>query len=684
MQSIQIDFKQIKGVLMSLSECYKQVLMNWFKEEESKRRFLDKIVETMEHNWRKNIFVIEAPTGYGKSTISATVSLFSLKSDNSLKCIIAFPLRTLLEDQYSKFVGQKRKCEESKNGKSFLGDLEEKQIKKIVGKRYMHNPDSRYLIKPITLTTVDTLALTLFGIPPECLDRVVKAWDGTIGGSMGHYLFSWGSVVSSNIVLDEVHLLADSTKSLGFLMALMKIAADFDQKLILMSATIPDALKSILLNNEYFSGDEVEFIGFTVEDDPDFCRDREEKEYDVIFEEVDEKDKFNRIESWIRENSQFSRVIVVFNTAGDAIKFYDRICNETNNLKKGFSKVILIHGRFSEADRERKIDEIECLKSSSSSPQPHGNESLRDYLIISTQVIEAGVDISSNLFITEVAPASSLIQRLGRFLRYSTEEGDDRGRAIIWYEKEEEGEEQLKYKVYDRELVEKTIKWLKDNSEERDNKYYVKLNVHLPETRDSGRKGYKDLLNYVYESDAFETGKIGELIRDFEGIFLHLENASLIAVEKFLEMEGSFVRDELQIPVVPKNVIDDLKDESGAQSKGYLEPSDFTRRFVVPVSLRTFRNKISAAHGVVIVKTKEENGKKITKPDFVAKEDDRWLLSILGRLEEMGKKQKNAPNDKLAEVARDILMYIFRKNVLAFVMDVKYDENLGLEVDGHD
>ena len=241
---------------MVLIECYKQVLKNWFGTEENERKFIDHVMDVLKKHWNdKNIFIIEAPTGYGKSVISATISLFSLKNKDCLKCIVTFPLRTLLEDQYCKFVGEhnvKKNGKEEilcKNKRSFLGDIDQNLRLKIIGKRYMHNPDSRYLIKPITLTTVDTLVLTLFGIPPECIDKVVRAWDGTMGGSLGHYLFSWGSVVFSNIVLDEVHLLADSTKSLSFLIALMKIAKDFDQKLILMSATLSNALKSIVYGN---------------------------------------------------------------------------------------------------------------------------------------------------------------------------------------------------------------------------------------------------------------------------------------------------------------------------------------------------------------------------------------------------------------------------------------------------
>ena len=72
----------------------------------------------MSSKWdNKNIFIVEAPTGYGKTTLTATLALYTLK--NELKTIIVYPLRSLLEDQYKKF-------------SKLLGEED------VLGKRYMH------------------------------------------------------------------------------------------------------------------------------------------------------------------------------------------------------------------------------------------------------------------------------------------------------------------------------------------------------------------------------------------------------------------------------------------------------------------------------------------------------------------------------------------------------------------
>jgi CRISPR-associated endonuclease/helicase Cas3 len=127
----------------------------------------------------------------------------------------------------------------------------------------------------------------------------------------------------------------------------------------------------------------------------------------------------------------FRRSVVVFNTVDEAVKFYE-IARERSDIEK--SRVLLVHSRFTGEDREEKRRRIEELKR------------LDEYLIVATHVIEAGVDISSDLFISDLAPASSLIQRLGRFLRYDEKEG----KIYLWYE----DEKREKYKgVYYLDLL---------------------------------------------------------------------------------------------------------------------------------------------------------------------------------------------------------------------------------------
>jgi CRISPR-associated endonuclease/helicase Cas3 len=447
------------------------------------------------------VLVIEAPTGYGKSMISQAFALRSLCE--GLKCIVAFPLRALLEDQLSKF-------------RAMLSRLNYDE--RIIGARYMHHPESKYLLRPISLTTIDTLSLTLFGMAPEDLETALKYYDGTSTRSMGHYLFSRSMVLLSDLVLDEVHLLADMTKSLNFLVALIWIMASHGGRVALMSATIPRALEELLRAEGERIG--LGFAKFSENPDEAFLEERRRKRYEVHLEGI-RGDKFERILGWLKEGMRdgFRRSIVAFNTIPEAIEFY-KMARERLALPR--DGVLLLHSRFTEADRAMKGKRIRELGESD------------EYLIVATQVIEAGVDISSDLFISDLAPASSLIQRLGRFLRYK---GEAEGRVHLWYEDWVEGKGRYKG-VYDWGLIEGTRDFLEGRSS---------MNFHDPES-------YGPLLDYVYHEGSFSVS--WKEIRELISITKVLRDPRW-AIEAFMRLEGSFVREDALIPAIPSPSLTD-------------------------------------------------------------------------------------------------------------------------------
>jgi len=544
-------------------------------QEREERPFLNYAAEKAEEN---RISVIEAPTGYGKSMLSQAFALRSLKE--GLKCIVAFPLRTLLEDQLKKFRNLVEKS-------GFDGEN--------VGARYMHYQESRYLIKPITLTTIDTLSLTLFGIAPEDLEAALHSYDGTLTRSLGHYLFSRAMVFLSDVVLDEVHLLSDTTKSLNFLIALIRITASQGGRALFMSATIPKPLEELLRRECGDVG--LHITRFSEKPDKDFLDERRRKKYDVSAEKLNH-DKFEKILGWVKEEMGrgFKRAIVVFNTVNEAIEFYKKA---KTDLDVPHDKMLLLHSRFAAEDREAKMKKIESLKKCS------------EYLIVSTQVIEAGVDISSNLFISDLAPASTIIQRVGRFLRYR---GEEEGKLYLWYEKKEDGVDG-KYKgVYDLNLLEKTLRFL--------NRKDVKLNFHDPES-------YQPLLDYVYDESAFHLDP--KNIRKLLSIPYVLESP-YEAVKMFIQLEGSFVRDDTIVPIIPSSI-----------SYEALPTKELIKHIVPINSSLLFRLKPKE----MLVVKEEKFVKELVEKIW----DKEWLLRT-----------------------------IFKPYFLAFIVEGEYDGELGLVI----
>jgi CRISPR-associated endonuclease/helicase Cas3 len=98
--------------------------------------------------------------------------------------------------------------------------------------------------------------------------------------------------------------------------------------------------------------------------------------------------------------------LVVVNTVKLAVAVY-QVLSKDKALKG--TDIRLIHSRFRPADRApwRKA----FLNRSACGPGT-------DRIIVATQVIEAGVDLSAGLLITELAPWASLVQRFGRCARW--------------------------------------------------------------------------------------------------------------------------------------------------------------------------------------------------------------------------------------------------------------------------
>ncbi len=106
----------------------------------------------------------------------------------------------------------------------------------------------------------------------------------------------------------------------------------------------------------------------------------------------------------------------------------------------------VLHSRFREGDRKARMQLL---------------DEKQDRIIIATQVVEAGVDISAHTLITELAPWPSLVQRFGRCNRRG--EYDDA--EIVWIDidsSEEASGLVLPYESESLEIARSLIKTITD------------------------------------------------------------------------------------------------------------------------------------------------------------------------------------------------------------------------------
>ena len=93
--------------------------------------------------------------------------------------------------------------------------------------------------------------------------------------------------------------------------------------------------------------------------------------------------------------------LAIVNTVERAQEVYRALTNARGKLLPDAEKV-LVHSRFREEDRRKKNKAI--------ARKPEGG----GLVVVATQAVEAGVDISARTLITELAPWPSMVQRFGR------------------------------------------------------------------------------------------------------------------------------------------------------------------------------------------------------------------------------------------------------------------------------
>jgi CRISPR-associated endonuclease/helicase Cas3 len=114
-----------------------------------------------------------------------------------------------------------------------------------------------------------------------------------------------------------------------------------------------------------------------------------------------------------------TRTLVVLNTVEAAQATFAALRKLTDEDRA--TKTVLLHSRFRPGDREAH------MRAAIAEPESGGT------IVVSTQVIEAGVDTSCRTLLTETAPFSSIVQRLGRCNRA----GEHPKASVLWLDRGE-------------------------------------------------------------------------------------------------------------------------------------------------------------------------------------------------------------------------------------------------------
>lgn len=245
-----------------------------------------------------------------------------------------------------------------------------------------------------------------------------------------------GAVLSAYLVADELHLFPRN-QALTTLLWFLKNRPDLP--FCLMTATLTEPMAEQLadhLDADLISGLPTADAAFLGVDSRTRSLHWQAEPFDA--------------EQITRLAQEHRRLLVVVNTVDRAIQL-GREVRRAFEGTSGSAKIWVLHSRYYSDDRDRITEEVMTVFG-------RGDQQLTERgICIATQVVEAGLDISADIMLTELALANALIQRWGRCARWGGDglvvvapPPDDR---VFPYISEE-----------DAPLVKRTREWLETNA----------------------------------------------------------------------------------------------------------------------------------------------------------------------------------------------------------------------------
>ncbi|MEM2145523.1 MAG: CRISPR-associated helicase Cas3', partial [Candidatus Jordarchaeaceae archaeon] len=255
-------------------------------------------------------------------------------------------------------------------------------------------PESNLFSERAIITTVDQYFTAFAGAP--------LSW----GARQSHAVA--GASLTSYTVFDEVHLL-NPKNGLQLLFAILRLRDRWALPTTVMTATLPDSVINFLVFN----------CGL--------------KKVEASNKDVGERDSWREVNltlhnnemnitdlsNFIKEKYNNCRKIITFiNTVDRAIKLYKEL--DKDSLLR--NRILLSHSRFAREDRKGIEDKIH---------QKFGKNSKFEGILVTTQVAEAGLNISAPLIVTELSPMDSIIQRAGRCARFREDSKNVKGEIVV-------------------------------------------------------------------------------------------------------------------------------------------------------------------------------------------------------------------------------------------------------------
>jgi len=400
----------------------------------------EEILKNKKSDEIKHLILI-SPTGSGKTEFSI---LWAAK--NPRKLLYTLPLRVALNDLFMRFKGIEEKEEgyfksEDVNilhSTAFIEYVRESEGRYLDIERKLTS--SKLLSYPLMLTTPDQIFLTSLNYYGS--DKVISVYP------------------ISNIVVDEIQTF--NPEMAAVIIKTLKTVNYIGGNILVMTATFPPYFDKFLdelgfkkldiskYENEFeIKNHKVKRHRINVFDESLFEYNKEDKGYEVkIKSEAEEK------LGHLLTNKQ--NALLVVNNVKKAISIYKYLGGDKKE------EIFLLHSRLIEKYKTEIISKIK--------EKLNKKEKV---ILVSTQIIEASVDLDFDFMITELSPIDSQIQRWGRVYRNrKTDYSNEDPNIIIFAGKINDNKEKEKwdnleidrgtYSIYDKKVLGATREVLKE------------------------------------------------------------------------------------------------------------------------------------------------------------------------------------------------------------------------------
>lgn len=458
------------GELMRGIEHYNQLQFSELQEKNNKnlnqlrQKMAAEAILTLRQNFDKRLFYLEAPTGGGKTNMSFACALELLKSDERLnKVFYVFPFTTLITQTF-------------KSIKEAL-QIDNDKVIQLHSKGGFHTSDKEInedgLYGDKKLNYINNLFINY----PFTLLSHIKFFDILKGNSKDtNYILH--RLSNSVVIIDELQTYTPKHWD-KIIFLLYHYAKHFNIRFIIMSATLPKIdklsnkakgkVQSLIINKtKYFTNpnfkDRVSF-DFSLLGKSGRGTIKLDKLVDFVYQEL---------ENYASKNNNSSNGLIEFIIKKSASEFYQMVERDErfNNYQK-----FLISGTILEPRRQEIIKAIK--------KKIYQGKPFQKSIIVTTQVIEAGVDIDMDIGFKDRSLVDSDEQLAGRVNRNASKIGNkvfifNYDREVKIYGTDKRYEQKLSKEEYEDILSNKNFDKLYDKVHSEINKmneseYFVNL-----------------------------------------------------------------------------------------------------------------------------------------------------------------------------------------------------------------